>query len=65
MSQQDIPQTIEFLCQDLNIPHESIELGLKQSQSDYGSLPIVLRQYGLISLEELDRIYDWLETYIY
>jgi hypothetical protein len=24
-------------------------------------LPIVLLQYGLISLDELDRIYDWLD----
>jgi hypothetical protein len=62
MSQQDISEVVKFLHQDLSIPHESIELGLKQSQSDYGILPIVLWQYGLISLEQLDRLYDWLES---
>ena len=65
MSKHHIPQVISFLCQDLSLPTESVELALKQSQSNYGTLPIVLWQYGLVSLSQLDQIFDWFESYIY
>jgi hypothetical protein len=65
MSKHDIPKVVNFLRQDLSVPDESVRLALKQSQSDYGSLPIVLWQYGLVSLQQLDRLYDWFELYIY
>ena len=65
MSKHDIPQVVNFLRQNLNLSNDSVKLALKQSQSDYNSLPIVLWQYGLVSLPELDRVYDWLESYIY
>jgi Protein of unknown function (DUF2949) len=65
MSKHDIPQVVNFLCQNLNLSEDSVQLALKQSQSDYSSLPIVLWQYGLVSLPELDRVYDWFESYIY
>ena len=65
MSQTDFPQVVNFLCQNLNLSDDSVQLALKQAQSDYGSLPIVLWQYGLVSLQELDRVYDWFESYIY
>ena len=65
MSKHDIPQVVNFLRQNLNLSDDSVQLALKQSRSDYGSLPIILWQYGLVSLPELDRIYDWFESYIY
>jgi hypothetical protein len=65
MSKHDIPQVVNFLCQNLNLSDDSVQLALKQSQSNYSSLPIVLWQYGLVSLPELDRVYDWFESYIY
>ena len=65
MSKHDIPQVVNFLHQNLNLSDDSVQLALKQSQSDYSNLPIVLWQYGLVSLPELDRFYDWVEDYIY
>jgi Protein of unknown function (DUF2949) len=65
MSTQYLPQAIDFIRQDLSVPDEAVQLALKQAQSDYGSLPMVLWQYGLVSLQQLDRLYDWFETYIY
>jgi hypothetical protein len=65
MSKHDLPQVVSFLHQNLNLSDDSIQLALKQSQSDYDSLPIVLWQYGLVTLPELDRVYDWFESYIY
>jgi Protein of unknown function (DUF2949) len=65
MSQSDLPEVINFLRQELNLSDLSVQLALKQSRSDYGSLPMVLWQYGLVSLKQLDTIYDWFESYIY
>ncbi len=65
MSQQDIPQVINFLRQDLSLSDPSIELALKKTQANYGSLPMVLWEYGFVSLQQLDTIYDWFESYLY
>jgi hypothetical protein len=65
MSKHDIPQVANFLRQNLNLSDDSVQLALKQSQLNYNSLPIVLWQYGLVTLPELDRVYDWFESYIY
>jgi hypothetical protein len=65
MSKSDIPQVVNFLRQNLNLSDDSVQLALKQSQPDYSSLPIVLWQYGLVNLPELDQLYDWFEAYIY
>jgi Protein of unknown function (DUF2949) len=65
MSNHDIPQVVNFLRQNLKLSDDSIQLALKQSRSDHNTLPIVLWQYGLVTLTELDRIYDWFESYIY
>ena len=40
MSKHDIPQVVNFLCQNLNLSEDSVQLALKQSQSDYSSLPL-------------------------
>lgn len=65
MRKHDPPQVINFLRQDLNLPDESVQLALKQLQSDSGSLPMVLWQYGLVNLAQLDAIYDWFEAHVY
>ena len=65
MSKHDLPQVVNFLRQNLHLSDDSVQLALKQSQSNYSSLPIVLWQYGLVSLPELDRVYDWFESCIY
>jgi hypothetical protein len=57
-----LPQLIQFLREELAIPHHDIELALRQSESSTNQLPIVLWQYGLVSLDELDRIFDWLRA---
>jgi Protein of unknown function (DUF2949) len=65
MSKHHLPQVANFLRQNLNLSDDSVQLAFKQSQPDYSSLPIVLWQYGLVTLPELDRVYDWFESYIY
>jgi hypothetical protein len=55
-------QFINFLKEELSLSNDSIDLAEKSVRRDSGSLPIALWQYGLITLEELDRIYEWLAT---
>ncbi len=52
---------IRFLQEDLALSSSSISIALRHSEHDPGPLPMILWQYGLITLEQLDQIYDWLE----
>ena len=61
MNQQS-QRLIQFLQTELAIPSTSIKLALRRQQQDFSQLPIVLWQYGLISLQQLDIVFDWLET---
>lgn len=54
-------QFIHFLNQDLGLPFSSIHLAVKQSAS-LTNLPMILWQYGLVSLQQLERIFDWLDS---
>nr|WP_318719769.1 MULTISPECIES: DUF2949 domain-containing protein [unclassified Roseofilum] len=51
---------IQFLQRDLELPATSIRLALRHHDSSPSLLPMTLWQYGLITLEQLDKIYDWL-----
>ena len=53
---------IRFLQEELAIPDASIALAQKQGERDPNLLPMILWQYGLVTLEQLDRVFDWLET---
>jgi hypothetical protein len=52
---------IRFLQEDLAISASSIAIAQRQ-EKDPGLLPMLLWQYGLVTIEQLDRIFDWLET---
>ncbi len=62
MSPSNYSRLIDFLQEDLAISHASISVALRHSQQDPGPLPMILWQYGLITLDQLEQIYDWLET---
>jgi hypothetical protein len=53
---------LRFLKEELLLPSDSIDLALRHTVKSSGSLPIILWQYGLITLDQLSSIYDWLET---
>ncbi len=54
---------IIFLQQELSIPSQSITLALRHSSESLTDLSMLLWQYGLITLHELDLIFDWIENY--
>ena len=50
-----------FLQEDLALSSSSISIALRHLEQDPGPLPMILWRYGLVTLEQLDQIYDWLE----
>ena len=53
---------IRFLQEDLSISAASIAIALRHREQDPGPLPMILWQYGLVTLDQLNCIFDWLET---
>lgn len=53
---------IRFLREELAIPAASLDLALGRPEQTSNLLPMILWQYGLVTLEQLDQIFDWLET---
>ena len=56
-SQKEI---IDFLYNEVGLEESSIELGLKLSIRNNTPLPILLWSYGMITIEELDKLYSFL-----
>lgn len=53
---------IDFLQDELALPKAAITLAVNHCEQKLNLLPIVLWQYGLVTLEQLDQIFDWLEA---
>ncbi len=53
---------INYLREELSIPSESIAIALRHREEMPSQLPMVLWKYGLVTIEQLDKIFDWLET---
>ncbi|NJL46124.1 MAG: DUF2949 domain-containing protein [Leptolyngbyaceae cyanobacterium SM2_3_12] len=56
------PKLIQFLQDELAISKASLQVALKHREQDPGPLPMILWQYGLVTLEQLEQIYDWMEA---
>ena len=53
-------EMINFLLNELGLEESSIELGLKLSIKNKTPLPILLWSYGMLTIEELDKLYSFL-----
>lgn len=63
MSQSTLlKQLIHFLQHDLSISPEAIAVARHEEAHLPHLLPMILWQYGLVSLEQLEQIFDWLDT---
>ncbi|EGJ33233.1 MAG: DUF2949 domain-containing protein [Moorea sp. SIO3B2] len=62
MQSSVLTKLIRWLQEELEIPRASIALALRQGEPSPNFLPMILWQYGLISLDQLDQIFDWLEA---
>ena len=49
-----------YLLNEIGLDESSIELGLKLSLKNKTPLPILLWSYGMITIDELDKLYSYL-----
>lgn len=62
MAPANYSEFLRFLKEELAISTDSIEIAQRHREQDPGPLPMILWRYGLVTLKQLDQIYDWLET---
>ena len=55
------PYFIEYLQKELGLSEAEIALANREQQPSVTELPIVLWNYGLIDLEKVGKIFDWIE----
>ncbi|MEB3216030.1 MAG: DUF2949 domain-containing protein [Nostocales cyanobacterium 94392] len=53
---------INFLKKEILLTSCDISVAVRKSRLDKGPLPMLLWQYGLVDIEQLERIFDWLES---
>ena len=53
-------EMINYLFNVLRLDESTIELGIKLSKKNNSPLPILLWSYGMLTIEELDKLYSFL-----
>jgi len=53
---------IQYLIEELAISPDGVQFALRHASPCLNVLPMVLWQYGFVTIQELERIWDWLET---
>ena len=51
---------IIYLINEIGLDESSIELALKLSKKNNTPLPILLWSYGMLTIQELDKLYSFL-----
>jgi len=49
----------QFLQRRLGLSSNALNLGMRQAELEQAPLPIVLWTFGLLSLEQLQQVFDW------
>ena len=60
MNNHETREMIIFLLNVVGLDESSIELGIKLSIKNNTPLPILLWSYGMLTIEELDKLYSFL-----
>ena len=53
-------ELIIYLFNEIGLEESTIELGIKLSIKNKTPLPILLWSYGMLTIEELDKLYSFL-----
>ena len=53
-------EMIIYLFKEVGLKESSIELGIKLSIKNNTPLPILLWSYGMLTIDELDKLYSFL-----
>ena len=60
MNNYESREMIIYLFNVLGLDESTIELGIKLSRKNNTPLPILLWSYGMLTIEELDKLYSFL-----
>jgi len=60
MNKNIYKEMIVYLFNEVGLDESSIELGIKLSIKNNTPLPILLWSYGMLTIEELDKLYSFL-----
>ena len=60
MNKYLLREMIIYLFNEVGLEESTIELGLKLSIKNNSPLPILLWSYGMLTIEELDKLYSFL-----
>ena len=60
MNNYELREMIIYLFDVLGLDESTIELGIKLSVKNNTPLPILLWSYGILTIEELDKLYSFL-----
>ena len=61
MTPQVQAKFMKYLQEELAIPADSLAIAMRHPPENSIQLPMVLWQYGLVNLHQLELILDWLE----
>ncbi|MGG6265979.1 DUF2949 domain-containing protein [Leptolyngbya sp. AN03gr2] len=61
MDHKKLARFLRFLRQEVAIPEADLQLALRHSEQVPNLLPMILWQYGLVTLNQLNQIFDWME----
>jgi len=56
-------ELLAFLRHQIGLSEGAVELGLRQSALEQAPLPAVLWRFGLITMDQLDRVFTWQDTH--
>ena len=62
MIPRDYTKLVQFLQEELSIPSTSIKQALQQCKQEAAPLPMVLWQQGVLTLQQLEKIFEWMEV---
>jgi hypothetical protein len=51
---------LNFLHHELQLSNADIAVALRHRELENGPIAMLLWQYGLVNLEQLEKIFDWL-----
>jgi hypothetical protein len=56
-------ELVAFLRHQIGLSEGALDLGLRQATLEQAPFPAVLWRYGLINLEQLERVLAWQESH--
>ena len=61
MTNESLTPLKDFLRTELFLSSAAIDIALRQWEREQGPLPVILWRYGLVTVDQLARVFDWLE----